>query len=511
MLDPDAIPSEVIEKIQEGQWAQGALKQVIEQHAAQFKVMDDPYLRERGNDVLELGNRLLGHIERRNKRRQHFPRDTILVGDDLGVADIARVPRERLLALVSGRGSVNSHLAILAEAMGIPTVMGVKDLPMALIDGGHLIVDGQQGAVITSPSRAQRDLYARLKTEELTLTKELELLAPQKCRTPDGHRTRLWVNTGLLDDAVRSLDRGAEGVGLYRTEIHFMSSDTFPTEEEQRQIYRAHLEAFSPRPVTMRTLDIGGDKSLPYFPIQEDNPFLGWRGVRVSLDHPEIFIAQIRAMIRASEGLRCHLRIMLPMISSVSEVDAAKRLIDQCYREISEEGAEVKMPEVGVMIEVPAAVYQAEAILERVDFLSVGSNDLVQYMLAVDRNNPQVAKLFQEFHPSVLHALNHVAKVGLRMGKGVGICGEMAGHPEAALLLMAMGYPVLSMNMTNLLPVKKALSTISLEIAKQTLEAVLKLDTSEAIKAKIDRVFRREGLGSLIRGPGGRQRERRKR
>jgi phosphotransferase system enzyme I (PtsP) len=293
--------------------------------------------------------------------------------------------------------------------------------------------------------------------------------------------------------------------------MHFMSSDTFPTEEEQRQIYRAHLEAFSPRPVTMRTLDIGGDKSLPYFPIQEDNPFLGWRGVRVSLDHPEIFIAQIRAMIRASEGLRCHLRIMLPMISSVSEVDAAKRLIDQCYREISEEGAEVKMPEVGVMIEVPAAVYQAEAILERVDFLSVGSNDLVQYMLAVDRNNPQVAKLFQEFHPSVLHALNHVAKVGLRMGKGVGICGEMAGHPEAALLLMAMGYPVLSMNMTNLLPVKKALSTISLEIAKQTLEAVLKLDTSEAIKAKVDRVFRREGLGSLIRGPGGRQRERRKR
>lgn len=511
MLDPDAIPSEVIEKIQEGQWAQGALKQVIEQHSAQFKVMDDPYLRERGSDVLELGNRLLSHIERRNKRRQHFPRDTILVGEDLGVADIARVPRKRLLALVSGRGSVNSHLAILAEAMGIPTVMGVKDLPMALIDGGNLIVDGQQGAVITSPSRAQRDLYTRLKTEELSFTKELEQLASQKCRTPDGHRTRLWVNTGLLDDAVRSLDRGAEGVGLYRTEIHFMSSDTFPTEEEQRQIYRAHLEAFSPRPVTMRTLDIGGDKSLPYFPIREDNPFLGWRGVRVSLDHPEIFIAQIRAMMRASEGLRCHLRIMLPMISSVSEVDAAKRLIDQCYREVTEEGAEVKMPDVGVMVEVPAAVYQAEAILERVDFLSVGSNDLVQYMLAVDRNNPQVAKLFQEFHPSVLHALNHVAKVALRMGKGVGICGEMAGHPEAAMLLMAMGYPVLSMNMTNLLLVKKALSTITLEVAQRTLEAVLRLDTSEAVKAKVDRVFRREGLGSLIRGPGGLQRERRKR
>ncbi|MGB1757580.1 MAG: putative PEP-binding protein, partial [Pseudomonadales bacterium] len=242
---------------------------------------------------------------------------------------------------MSGRGSVNSHLAILAEAMGIPTVMGVKDLPMAMIDGGHIIVDGLEGAVVTSPNRSQRDTYARRKVEEQTLTDELEHLATAECTTPDGHRTKLWVNTGLLGDATRSIDRGAEGVGLYRTEIHFMSSDTFPTEEEQRVIYRAHLEAFSPRPVTMRTLDIGGDKSLPYFPIEEDNPFLGWRGLRVSLDHPEIFIAQIRAMMRASEGLKARLRIMLPMVSSVAQVDAAKRLIDQCYGEVTEEGASI--------------------------------------------------------------------------------------------------------------------------------------------------------------------------
>ena len=510
MLDPHAIPFQVIARIKEGQWAQGALKEVIALHSAQFEKMDDPYLRERGDDVRELGNRLLGHIERRNKRRQHFPRDTILIGDDLGVADIGKVPRDRLQGLVSGRGSVNSHLAILAEAMGIPTVMGVKDLPMAMIDGGHVIVDGLEGAVITSPNRSQRDTYARRKVEERMLTDELEHLATAECTTPDGHRTKLWVNTGLLGDATRSIDRGAEGVGLYRTEIHFMSSDTFPTEEEQRVIYRAHLEAFSPRPVTMRTLDIGGDKSLPYFPIEEDNPFLGWRGLRVSLDHPEIFIAQIRAMMRASEGLKARLRIMLPMVSSIAQVDAAKRLIDQCYGEVIEEGASIRMPEVGVMIEVPAAVYQAEAILERVDFLSVGSNDLVQYMLAVDRNNPQVAGLFQEFHPAVLQALSQIAKSTMHMNKDIAVCGEMAGHPEAAMLLMAMGYEMLSMNMTNLLPVKKALSTISLETAKKTLGRVLALDSAEEVKSTVDRLFRREGLGSLIRGPGGRQRERSK-
>ena len=216
-------------------------------------------------------------------------------------------------------------------------------------------------------------------------------------------------------------------------------------------------------------------------------------------------------MMRASEGLKARLRIMLPMVSSVVQVDAAKRLIDQCYEEVTEEGASIRVPEVGVMIEVPAAVYQAEAILERVDFLSVGSNDLVQYMLAVDRNNPQVAGLFQEFHPSVLQALSQIARSTEHMNKDIAVCGEMAGHPEAALLLMAMGYQMLSMNMTNLLLVKKALSTIPFETARKTLDGVLALDTAEAVKAKVDRLFRREGLGSLIRGPGGRQRERSKR
>ena len=502
MLDDAGIPREVIKKIRKGQWAQGALRQVIQDHVSRFEVMEDSYLRERGNDIRDIGVRILGHLERTDRRKLHFPRDTILVGNDLSVGDLATVPLSRLKALVSGRGSVNSHLAILAEALNIPTAMGVQDLPMELIDGGTMIVDGFQGNLITSPTNSQKADYDKVQKEELDLQRDLEGIKNLTCRTPDGRRTLLWVNTGLLSDVAKSLDRGAEGVGLYRTEVYFMMNEAFPTEEEQRLIYREHLEAFSPYPVTMRTLDIGGDKSLPYFPIKEENPFLGWRGIRVSLDHPEIFLAQIRAMIRASEGIESYLRIMLPMVSSVSEIDAAKVLIKQCYTEIKEEGTDVKMPDIGVMIEVPAAVYQAEDILQRVDFLSVGSNDLVQYMLAVDRNNSRVASLYQELHPAVLKALDYVAKTAVKAKKGFGICGEMAGNPIAALLLMAMGYPVLSMNSPNLMIVKKVLTTVSYEQSQLLLEEVLQMDSATQVRQRAEEVLRENGLSQIIRSRG---------
>ena len=499
MLDDSAIGGEVVERIKQGEWAQSALKNVILAHVAQFEAMEDSYLRERGADVRDLGVRVLARLQSTDTRRIRYPRETILVGDSLAPADLAAVPRDRLVGIVSAQGSVNSHLAILAEAMGVPTVMGVEALPTRLIDHRILIVDGFQGTVISSPSNEQVNYYEKIASDEAALEKGLEELKDKPCITPDGHRIGLWVNTGLMTDVARSLDRGAEGVGLYRTEVFFMMNEAFPTEEEQRVIYREHLKAFSPNPVTMRTLDIGGDKSLPYFPIEEENPFLGWRGIRVSLDHPEIFIAQIRAMIRANEGIDGYLRIMLPMVSSISEIDESQRIIAQCYREIVEEGVEVEMPDVGVMIEVPAAVFQARDILKRVDFLSVGSNDLIQYMLAVDRNNARVAELFQEFHPAVLHALKHVVDCAHEAGKGVGICGEMAGNPSAALLLSAMGFHVLSMNSTNLLLVKKALMHFEHAKAKRILNKVLKMDNAYLIKNYVDDQLRAAGLGQIVR------------
>ena len=506
MLDDSAISGEVIARIEQGEWAQSALSNVIQEHVAMFEAMEDDYLRERGTDIRDLGTRVLARLQS-SDTRVRFPKDTILVGEELAPADLAAVPRDRLAGFVSVKGSGTSHVAILAEAMGVPTVMGVEELPAQLVDGIPIIIDGFQGSIITYPSKQQLAYYRNVAKEEAMLVEGLEELKDKRCITPDGHRTRLWVNTGLMGDVARSLDRGAEGVGLYRTEVYFMMNDAFPTEEEQRLIYREHLLAFSPKMVTMRTLDIGGDKALPYFPIEEANPFLGWRGIRVTLDHPEIFIAQIRAMIRANEGIDAHLRIMLPMVSSISEVDEAKKLIDKCYVEVTEEGTRVKKPDIGVMIEVPAAVYQAREIARRVDFLSVGSNDLVQYMLAVDRNNSRVAELYQEFHPSVLHALKHVVDcahaemkgVRLRSPTQIGICGEMAGNPSAALLLMAMGYDVLSMNSINLLMVKKALMTIELKKARKILNKVLKMENAHQIKDYVDEQMRKAGLGQIVR------------
>ena len=499
MLDNTEITGEVIFLIRQGDWAQGALRKVIESHVANFENMEDEILRERGADIKDLGIRLLAKLQSADTRMVEYTEDTILIGNELTATDLALVPAEKLKGFVSVKGSAYSHVAILAEAMAIPAVMGIEDLPTMLLDGKPVIVDGFGGTLIAYPGSEQIEYYKRVLREEAELVDGLAGLADQPCIMKDNHRIRLWVNTGLMTDVARSLGRGAEGVGLYRTEMYFMMNDRFPTEEEQRVIYRQHLQAFHPRPVTMRTLDIGGDKALPYFPIEEANPFLGWRGIRVTLDHREIFLAQVRAMIKANEGLDTDLRIMLPMISSIAEVDEAQRLISQCYREIVEEGIEVEMPDIGVMIEVPAAVYQARDISKRVDFLSVGSNDLIQYMLAVDRNNARVAELYQEFHPAVLHALKDIVDAAHAENKPLSICGEMAGNPSAALLLAALGFDVLSMNATNLLMVKWALTSFANSKGRRILNRVLKMDNAYLIKNYVDDQLRKAGLGAIVR------------
>ena len=505
MLDDDVLGAEVTARIEQGYWAQSALRTVVEGHIDQFEMMEDSYLREKASDVRDLGQRVLAKLQQSEGSSIKYSESTVLVGEELTLAMFMAVPRDNLAGLVARKGSANSHVAILARAMGIPTVIGAEDLPISLMDDQPLIVDGFQGAVLSHPTREQTRQYERVMREEALLVEGLDDLNSEPSETPDGHRIKLWVNTGLLPDVTRSLDRGAEGVGLYRTEFNFMMQDRFPTEEEQRIIYRDHLLAFAPRPVTMRTLDIGGDKTLSYFPINEENPFLGWRGIRVTLDHPEIFLAQVRAMIRAYEGIDGHLRIMLPMISSITEVDEALRLINQCYREIIEEGIEVEMPDVGVMIEVPAAVYQAEDIIKRVDFLSVGSNDLIQYMLAVDRNNAQVAALYQDFHPAVLQALNYVVKAAHSQQKKASICGELAGNPSATILLMAMGYDTLSMSSTNLPIIKWVVRSVKMTHAKKVLRKVLSMDNAHLIKNYMDDQLRQAGLRRVLREHGVKQ------
>ncbi len=497
MLDKHALAGEIVAKIREGHWAQGALRIVIEAHIRNFELMDDEYLRERAADVRDLGRRVLAELQSRNRRVQEFPEQSILLGEEITPTMLMEVPQDRIKGIAAVQGSRNSHMAIVARAMGIPTVVGAQGMPLEQLDGKEVIVDGFRGRLVANASAELKQQFEAIIAEELTLQAGLEKLRELPAETEDGYRIQVQVNTGLMTDISRSLERGAEGVGLYRTEIPFMMRDRFPSEEEQRQIYREQLQAFAPYPVTMRTLDVGGDKALPYFPIKEENPFLGWRGIRVTLDHPEIFMVQVRAMLKASQGLD-NLRIMLPMVTSVFEAEDAQHLIHRAWLEVCEEGIDVPMPPVGVMIEVPAAVYQARALAQRVDFLSVGTNDLTQYLLAVDRNNRQVADLYNSYHPAVLHALMLVVEAAREEEKPVSVCGEMAGEPGSALLLTAMGFQALSMNASNLLKVKAAIRKVKIGFARKLLNEVLAMDNGEVISSYVDLQLEKAGLGELL-------------
>jgi len=499
MLNSESLMDAVVERIRAGNWASGALRETINEQARVFEQMEEPYLRERAQDIRDLGRRILVCLQSTGRRSAPpYPERTILVGEEISATMLAEVPREKLVAVVSASGSRSSHVAILARALGVPAVVGATDLPTGRMEGHELVVDGYRGRVFLDPSDVVRNEYMRLAREEAVLVAGLEGLKDLPAETPDGVRIPLYANSGLISDVAPSLTGGAEGIGLYRTEFPFMIRDRFPGEEEQRRIYRQVLEAFAPRPVVLRTLDVGGDKPLSYFPITEDNPFLGWRGIRITLDHPEIFLVQLRAMMRASAGLG-NLRLLLPMITQLSEVDEARRLVDRAYQELVSGGENIVMPPLGVMIEVPSAVYQSEQIARRVDFLSIGTNDLTQYLLAVDRNNARVAGLYDALHPAVLCAINQVIEAGHRQGKLVGVCGEMAGDPVAAIALLGMGVDHLSMSVASLPRVKWAIRNIRRDDAKIVLAEVLGMDDAASVRNLLEKTLEDAGLGGLVR------------
>jgi len=496
MLADNALGGEVVNRIVGKKLqARSALSQVVMEHVRTFEAMEDAYLRERATDVKDLGLRVLAALDAADKEKLSYPDRTILVGEEITASMLGEVPEKKLVGIISVRGSRSSHMAIIARAMGIPTILGAVDLPFQQLERQEIIVDGYTGKIHTSPSATLKKQYEGILFEEKELSRYFDTLKDLPCETTDKHRITLWVNTGLISDVMRATERGAEGVGLYRTEISFLMRDRFPSEEEQRIIYREQLEAFAPRPVTMRTLDVGGDKPLPYFPIDEENPFLGWRGIRICLDHPEIFLVQVRGMLKASEGLN-NLRILLPMISGVTELESALRFIHRAHRELIEEGRDIKLPEIGAMIEVPAAAFQIRELARRVDFLSVGSNDLTQYLLAVDRNNPRVASLFNSFHPAVIRALKWMVGECHKENKPISICGEMAGDPSSAVLLMAMGYDMLSMNANSLPRVKSVIRQISSSEAQQLLADVMKMDETKSITDHVRGMLAAKGVSS---------------
>jgi phosphotransferase system enzyme I (PtsP) len=498
MLGSDSLIGNTIKRIQQGNWAAGALRETFQEHARVFEAMEDVYLCERASDVLDLGRRILMHLQQKVKVMDEYPQDTILVGEEVSAMQLAEVPRERLAGVVSARGASFSHVAILARALEVPAVMGLSNLPVSRMDGRFLILEGYLGRVYVSPAPSVVEEYRRLASEDKALYQELQADKDLPCETTDGTRIPLYLNTGLLSELSSHGTEESEGVGLYRTELPFMVRDSFPGESVQVANYRRVLKTFHPRPVTIRTLDIGGDKPLPYFPVEESNPFLGWRGIRILLDHPEIFITQVRAIMRSAIGLNNH-RLLLPMISHVQEVDDALLLIQRAHDELLEEGYEVVMPQVGVMIEVPAAVYQVESLAQRIDFLSVGTNDLTQYLLAVDRNNAHVADIYNDLHPAVLRALIEIVNGAGQYGKEVSVCGEMAGNPAAAVLLLGIGVDSLSMNGGSLQRVKWVLRSFSSSRARELVQTALRCERAAEVNNLLANVLEDMGLGGLMR------------
>ena len=499
ILNSDDLQQPVRQRINDGAMATSALKAVIEEHAAIFEAMEDPYFQARGEDIRNIGLRLLKFLLEPDADQVSYDQPTILAGNVVGVSDIAQVPQGKLVGIICQQGSALSHTAILASALGVPAVMGVGELPLRKLAGKSAIIDGYQGRVHIQPSTALRAEFTRLARQDSEFDRSLEKLKELPAETTDGYRVGLHVNTGLLSDISPGLERGAEGIGLYRTEIPFIVHDSFPTEDEQYRVYRKVLSEFHPRPVTMRTLDIGGDKPLPYFPVEEDNPYLGWRGIRFTLDHPEIFLGQLRAMLRANEGLG-NLRILLPMISSVDEVDSFYELLRKAFKSLQSEGVVVEKPPVGIMVEVPSTLFLLDYMAWRLDFISIGTNDLTQYLLAVDRNNQSVANLFSRLHPSVVRALHYVTEQAYKHGLEVSLCGELAADPAAMLLLLGMGVKSFSMNAHSLPRIKHVIRSVSHEKAVGLVENALRMQSETEIRQMLNRALENAGLEAhLIR------------
>ena len=500
LADPNFI-FQIEQEITENQWnATSAVRQVSERLIAQFSAMSDPYLRERALDIRDVAQRLLSSLAHRHMDQFDFKEPVILLAEEVTATLLAEIPKDRLAGVVSIRGAVNSHAAILARTMSVPAVMGLE-LPLQELDGQELIIDGGNGDVIIQPSNAVLAEYEQL----IRQAKAFDDLVAQEAQLPsetqDGCPVSVLLNAGLSLDSDSSLIDCSDGVGLYRTEIPFMLHDSFPSEQEQAKRYRTILEQYSGRQVCMRTLDIGGDKPLPYFPITEENPFLGWRGIRITLDHPELFLAQLKAMLRASEH-NDNLAIMLPMISCVSEIQAARRLLDQAWLEVSEElrvrSSAIRYPSLGVMIEVPAAIYLLPDLAPYVDFWSVGTNDLTQYLLAVDRNNARVADMYDGLHPAVLRALQQIVQTANQQAKPVSVCGELAGDPIGVLILLAMGYRRFSMNLNNIAKIKYLLRRVRTDALIPLLEQAIQLNDSVQIRKIFTSYLESLGLQSFL-------------
>ncbi|ENZ0348994.1 phosphoenolpyruvate--protein phosphotransferase [Morganella morganii] len=485
--------------VEQGFVAEWAVKTVIEQFAARFAGLQDSYMRERAADLRALGQRLLFHLDDNFTGSNQWPERFVLVADELSASLLAELPQEQLAGVVVRDGATHSHSAILVRAMGIPVIMGA-DIQPELLHNRLLILDGYRGVVYIEPEPLIAQEFRQIIEQEQVISQLAEDELSRSAALKSGERISVQLNAGLSLKYEQKIVKSIDGIGLYRTEIPFLVHNGFPSEEEQKIRYQDMLQLFAGKPVVLRTLDIGADKQLPYMPISEENPCLGWRGIRVMLDQPEIFLIQMRAMLRANIGLN-NLKILFPMISGLAEVEEAIRLLDRACEEVSAlTGETVKRPPVGVMLEVPSLLFMLPELKQYIDFISVGTNDLTQYLLAVDRNNTHVAPLYDSLHPAVLRMLHFVRTETTRLGIPVSVCGEMAANPLGAMILIGLGYRRLSMNGRSIPRIKYLLRHLDAAALEPLMASLLDAQTAAEIREKSELFIESKGLEQLIRG-----------
>jgi phosphotransferase system enzyme I (PtsP) len=485
MVEDRSFLAKVEAVIAQGSTAESALKHVVEEYLAEFVRMADGYLRDRAVDLKDVSLRILRNLLGVAEPERPLEKDSVLVAEELTLSDLALIEHDHLLAIVLATGGVTSHATILAKSFEIPTVVGVEHLTESVHEGDNLIVDGNSGVVYVNPPVDVAREYDRLDREYRAFNRELESLKSVPAETTDGRRVSLYANIGLVADLHFAHRHGAEGVGLYRTEFPFLTYREFPDEEEQYQLYARVVRAMEGRPVTIRTLDVGADKYPGYMQLpREENPFLGWRSIRISLEMPELFKVQLRAVLRAATHGR--VRVMFPMISGLEDIRRAKELLEEAKEELRREGRDfdAAVP-VGIMIEVPSAVALANHLIREVDFFSIGTNDLIQYLLAVDRNNSRVAPLYEPLHPAVLSAVHEAVQAAKGAGKWVGMCGEMAADPLCTVALLGLGLDDFSMGPFFIPVIKRIIRSVSYAEARNITRDVLTMASVKEVKGHL--------------------------
>ncbi len=468
--------------------AEWAVKTTIDRYIEMFESIEDEYIRERALDLKDVSNRLLKILlDIETMDLSTLEDECIIIAEDLTPSDTAQMNKEMVLGFITELGGKTSHTSIMARTLEIPAVSGVKDITNKTKNGDFAIIDGKEGLVILNPSKEEIDNYKEKKERYEQFKLKLNEIKGKESISKDGVKVEIAANIGTPKDVDKVIENDAEGIGLYRTEFLYMDSDKLPTEEEQFEAYKIVAERMEGKPVVIRTLDVGGDKDIPYLDLPEEmNPFLGYRAIRLCLDRKDIFKTQLRALLRASAF--GNVKIMFPMISSIEEIREAKKVLEEAKEELRKENISFNEDiEVGIMVEIPAAAIHSDIFAKEVDFFSIGTNDLIQYTLAVDRGNQDISYLYNQYHPAVLKLINMTIKNGHKEGIWVGMCGEAAGDEKLIPILLGMGLDEFSMSSSSILKARWIINNTSKEEIESMLDEILSLPTAKDVEKFIDK------------------------